>query len=106
LLEAINWTLEGFGSLRLLQFDFVFLSLESVRQELEFLFNKSNKGGRTITSVVYESVLISMEKLFLFTGVTDFSLLFFAGSEVFASETDSFFHGRRVLLVLICFPRL
>jgi hypothetical protein len=29
-----------------------------------------------------------------------------AGSEVFASETDSFFHRRRVLLVSICFSHL
>jgi hypothetical protein len=77
-----------------------------VSQDLVFSF-QSNKGERTVSSeVVCESVLILIEKLFLFTDVTDFSLLIFTGSEVFASETDSFFHRRRVLLVSICFSHL
>jgi hypothetical protein len=41
-----------------------------VSQDLVFSF-QSNEGGTTVTSVIVcESVLISMEKLFLFTDLT------------------------------------
>jgi hypothetical protein len=62
-------TLEWMWLLATFQFHFQFPRVE-VSQDLVFSF-QSNKGGMTVTSVIIcESVLISMEKLFLFTDLT------------------------------------